>query len=138
MSATDVVQAFLRDRGLADEVVAAGAAGLITRWEQAARDLEREIYPFHVEDWLDELDGRQLLDELVAAVPDALGAALQARLAEADSRIKAATDVVAVCLWGDVLARRLRWKAEREWWYWRAPMRAAADFEGESGGSAAE
>ncbi len=138
MSAIDAVKTFLRDRGLADEVVEAGAGGLIERWEQAGRELEREVYPFHVEDWLDELDGRQLLWELQAAVPAALAGGLQARLHDADSRIMAATDIVPVCLWGEVLAKRLRWKSDHEWWYWRRPMRAAADFEGEVGGSAAE
>ena len=56
MSAHDDVTLFLRARGLADESVAAGAEGLVLRWEQAARDAEHERYPFGVEDWLDELD----------------------------------------------------------------------------------
>ena len=131
MSAADPVAAFLRDRGLANEVVDSGAAGLIDRWEQAARDLEHAVYPFHIEDWLDELDGRQLLDELTNAVPQALTPALSARLNEADVRMRAGTEIEAFCLWGDVLAKRLRWKADREWWYWRRPARIGDDFAGE-------
>lgn len=125
------VRRFLRDRGLADEVIAAGAAGLIERWEQAARDLERERYPFLIEDWLDELDGRQLVHEIGASIPGALNPALAARLAEADERVRAGTDTDSVCLWGDSLARRLGWEPAQQWWYWRRPSRVAGDFEGD-------
>ena len=58
MSAPDAVRVFLSERCLADEVVAGGAEGLVSRWEQAGREAEREHYPFGVEDWLNELDGR--------------------------------------------------------------------------------
>lgn len=127
---TDVVRAFLRDRGLADEVVEAGVEGLVARWEQAAREAERERYPFGVEDWLDELDGRQLLHELGAAVPAALGDGLAARLDEADARARAATELAPACMWGEALAKRMGWRAKREWWYWLRPRVVNDDFEG--------
>jgi hypothetical protein len=130
MSGPDAVQAFLAERGMADEVVAGGAEGLVDRWEQAGREAERERYPFGVEDWLNELDGRQLLHELQAAVPNALGASLVARLEEADQRVRAATEMAATCLWGDALAKRMGWKPAREWWYWRSPHAVERDFEG--------
>ena len=130
MTGPDPVLDFLRERGLASEVVAAGAEGLVARWEQAARDAEHDRYPFGIEDWLDELDGRQLLYELVTVVPAALGGALAARLAEADARVLAVTEEAGACLWGDVLARRMGWMPGREWWYWRAPRAVDEDFEG--------
>jgi hypothetical protein len=130
MSGPDAVKVFLAERGMADEVVAGGAEGLVDRWEQAAREAERERYPFGVEDWLNELDGRQLLHELQAAVPNALGASLLARLEEADQRVRAATEMAAACLWGDALAKRMGWTPAREWWYWRSPHAVERDFEG--------
>jgi hypothetical protein len=130
MSGPDV-RAFLRDRGLADEIVAEGAEGLVSRWEQAAREAERERYPFGVEDWLGDLDVRQLLHELAGEMPAALGGSLRARLEEADQRLRAATDEASACLWGDGLAKRMKWKAAREWWYWRAPRAVSEDFGGE-------
>jgi hypothetical protein len=130
MSTPDAVHVFLAERGLADEVVAGGAEGLVSRWEQAAREAERERYPFGVEDWLNELDGRQLLHELQAAVPGSLAGSLAARLDEADQRLRAATEVALGCLWGDALAKRMGWKPAREWWYWRSPHAVDVDFEG--------
>ncbi len=130
MAGDERVRAFLRDRGIADELVADGAEGFVSRWEQAARDAEHERYPFGVEDWLNELDGRQLLHELARAVPEALGAALLARLEEADARIEAATELAPACLWGASLAKRAGWSPAREWWYWRRPRAVNEDFEG--------
>lgn len=130
MTPADPVAAFLRDRGLADEIVSEGAEGLVARWEQAARDAERERYPFGIEDWLNELDGRQLLHELATRVPAALPAGLAARLAEADARLEAVTVTAGACLWGDSLAARMGWRAAHEWWYWRTPRAVVEDFEG--------
>ncbi len=128
MSAPDAVRVFLAERGLADVVVADGAEGLVSRWEQAGREAERERYPFGVEDWLNELDGRQLLHELQAAVPGSLTGSLAARLEEADQRLRAATEVADGCLWGDALAKRMDWRPAREWWYWRSPRAVNEDF----------
>jgi hypothetical protein len=130
MSPVDPVTAFLRERGLADEIVAEGGEGFVARWEQAARDAERERYPFGVEDWLNELDGRQLLHELASKVPGSVCAGLAARLAEADARVQAATVPAPACLWGDALARRMGWRPTHEWWYWRTPHAVVEDFEG--------
>ena len=131
MTSTDAVRAFMRERGLADELVAEGAEGMVARWEQAARDAEHERYPFGIEDWLNELDGRQLVRDLLVAVPDALGAALRARLDDADARVEAATEVAGACLWGDALAGRMGWRPASEWWYWRRPRAVDEDFEGD-------
>ena len=124
------VRAFLRDRGLADEIVADGLEGFVTRWEQAGREAERERYPFGIEDWLNELDGRQIVHELARSVPAAMGRPLAARLEEADSRVRAATQASPECLWGKALAKRLGWKPANEWWYWRRPHAVNEDFEG--------
>jgi len=130
MTTVDPARSFLRERGLADELVEAGVEGLVARWEQAAREAERERYPFGVEDWLNELDGRQLIADLAAAVPGALRGGLEARLDEADARLRAATVTAGECVWGGALAARMRWQPGEQWWYWRLPRVVDADFSG--------
>lgn len=130
MSTAEDVRVFLQSRGLADETIEAGAEGLVARWEQAARDAEHERYPFGIEDWLNELDGRQLIAELAASLKGALSSAQQARLADADARIEAVTEPTAECLWGARMAKRMNWSAKQQWWYWRRPRAVADDFEG--------
>ncbi|HTR96776.1 MAG TPA: hypothetical protein VMH61_02645 [Candidatus Acidoferrales bacterium] len=128
MTTGEAARVFLRERGLADEVVEAGTEGLIARWEQAARETERERYPFGIEDWLNELDGRQLIAELAAAVPGAVAGAQAARLDEADRRLRAATEMAGACVWGEALATRMRWQPATQWWYWRLPRVVDDDF----------
>ena len=130
MTPADAVRAFLRDRGAAEEVVAEGVDGMVARWEQAVREAEHERYPFGIEDWLNELDGRQLIHELAAAVPGALGPGATARLQEADARLHAVTELSSDCLWGDALADRMGWCVSTEWWYWRVPRAVDEDFAG--------
>ena len=130
MSTAEDVRVFLQSRGLADETIEAGVEGLVARWEQAARDAEHERYPFGVEDWLNELDGRQLVAELAASLKGSLSSAQQARLADADARIEAVTEPTAECLWGARMAKRMNWSAKQQWWYWRRPRAVADDFEG--------
>lgn len=130
MSENAEVREFLRGRGLADEIVAAGAEGLVEHWEQAARDAEHERYPFGVEDWLNELDGRQLIAELTLSVKNAFTASHMARVSEADARLDACTERVTECLWGAGMAKRMKWSPKGEWWYWRRPRAVADDFDG--------
>ncbi len=130
MSTSEDVRVFLQSRGLADETIEAGAAGLVARWEQAARDAEHERYPFGIEDWLNELDGRQLIAELDSSVKGALTSAQQARVRDADARVEAVTERTTECLWGERMAKRMRWSAKAHWWYWRRPRAVADDFEG--------
>ncbi len=130
MSTAEDVRVFLQSRGLADETIEAGVEGLVARWEQAARDAEHERYPFGVEDWLNELDGRQLVAELAASLKGSLSSAQQARLADADARIEAVTEETPECLWGERMAKRMKWTAKQQWWYWRRPRAVAEDFEG--------
>lgn len=132
MSTAEDVRVFLQSRGLADETIEAGAEGLVARWEQAARDAEHERYPFGIEDWLNELDGRQLIAELVATLKGALTSAQQARVKDADARVEAVTEPTTECLWGGRMATRMKWSAKSEWWYWRRPRAVADDFEGGS------
>ncbi|MFN8587240.1 MAG: hypothetical protein U0704_05505 [Candidatus Eisenbacteria bacterium] len=130
MSTAEDVRVFLQSRGLADETIEAGVEGLVARWEQAARDAELERYPFGIEDWLNELDGRQLLAELAASLKGAFTAAQEARVADADQRLEAATETTGECLWGARMAKRMGWSAKKQWWYWRRPRAVADDFEG--------
>lgn len=89
------------------------AAELVRRWERiAARPVALDD-----DDWLNDLDVRQLLHEHDPAelVP------YRERVRLADQRFRAATQRVDACLWGAANAERHGWTPRRNWWYWRAP-----------------
>lgn len=121
MSAHRDVQDWLRSRGCPDHVIEGGAEGLLLQWERVAASCSRP-YGGGLEDWLNDLDDRHLLFELVQELPEAFSESFDARLARADASLREATRVLPDCVWGDDLAVENGWSPEVEWWYWRAPL----------------
>ncbi|MBI1798143.1 MAG: hypothetical protein HYR73_00475 [Candidatus Eisenbacteria bacterium] len=120
--AAAAVRELLERRGCPSEVVAGGFEGLIAQWESVADALDRG-YPLDtLDDYLNDMDARQLIEDAMNAVPGAL-AALAARLATADRRVRAHLIPLATCLWGDRIAANRGWDADSEWWYFMRPAR---------------
>ena len=114
------VRAFLEAHGCDMAVVERGLDGLIGEWEAAADALEAG-YPLDtLDDYLNDMDARQLIHETLSAVPRA-AAAVAARLESADRRARAKLVPGGRCLWGDRIAERRGWEAAREWWYFMRP-----------------
>ena len=115
------VRDFLRRRGSAPHVVEGGLAGLLKGWERTAASVERG-YPLTLDDYLNDLDGRQIIAETLAALPDAMTTPQRERLAKADARLRAATRP-GPCLWGDANAQAHHWTSRTHWWYFRHPAK---------------
>jgi hypothetical protein len=88
-------------------------AELIERWERIA------AHPVALghDDWLNDLDVRQLLHDLRRRER----APYRARLQASDAAFKAFTRPVRTCLWGEANAERNGWTRRRNWWYYRIP-----------------
>lgn len=129
----ELVREFLRQHGASDIVVAAGVDGLIEAWSRTVQHVERG-YPFSLDDYLNDLDARQLLHEVLGAVPGAGTRTRAHRLGELDARLRNVTRKREDCLWGDAIADREAWSPDVEWWYWAVPKEPgedlAADLEG--------
>jgi hypothetical protein len=116
------VRAFLEARGCDAAVIERGLDGLIADWEEVAAAIDRG-YPLDtLDDYLNDMDTRQLIHDVVAAIPRA-AQAVAARLAAADRRAKARLEPRGTCLWGAPLAVSRGWSPEREWWYFMQPAR---------------
>jgi hypothetical protein len=116
----DEERRFLRTRRAPPHVVEGGLAGLIEAWERTAYDIEGE-YPLGMEDYLNDMDGRQLIDDLIVAVPASFSPELRDRLAEADRGAREGLMPADECLWGSAVAVREGWTPERNWWYFNLP-----------------
>lgn len=114
----DALRTFLRQRGVAPKVVEGGLEYLVAGWERTAAEAEQG-YELEIEDWLNDLDGRQLLFEARAHVGDGEWGSLADRLAAADAKFRAATVEVEECLWGEPEALVRGYTREVNWWYWR-------------------
>ena len=134
MSAGDRVRRFLAERGSPRHVVDGGLEGLLCGWEETVAAVAAG-YPLDtLDDYLNDLDGRQILGEALALAPRAEARRLRARLDAADARFRELVVPTARCLWGDRAADEHDWSVDRSWWYWSRPRRAGAGLDREIDG----
>jgi hypothetical protein len=129
----DPIRDYLRQRGAPHSVIVSGLRGLVDNWERVVAEVEAG-YDRPLDDYLNDLDARQLLANALELAPDEVRVAYQGRVMEADQRIRAVTRPSARCLWGQIVADEEGWKPERNWWYYLLPMapgpRLAAELAG--------
>lgn len=124
---SDAVQTYLAQRGCPDFVVEGGLKGLVASWEAFAAGLANG-YEHGLDEYLNDLDVRQILaDAWPKASPQQRGA-LAARLETADRRVRSATTIGEACLWGAKVAKRNRYDATTNWWYYAVPKKGSAEL----------
>jgi hypothetical protein len=119
----DPARDYLRERGCGEHVVEGGLEGLVENWEKTVHQVE-EGYSLTLDDYLNDLDGRQLIAEVLAVAGDQRRAAIEARLDRADEKMRSLTEPTAGCLWGEEVAEEEGWTAQENWWYFARPINA--------------
>jgi len=103
---------------------------MVDQWAAFVAGLA-EPYIFDLDNWLNDVDLRQLIHEAIPMFgADEVGEATR-NLDEADAAFLLATHEVRTCLWGSKTARREHWTATRNWWYFRAPRHSNAELDAE-------
>lgn len=120
----DAIRRMLRARGVADHVVQGGLEGLVAAWEHTAAAIEQG-YALTLDDYLNELDARQILEVVLRASPEPDGPLLD-RMRAADARVRAATVPSTRCVWGG--GGVPGWTERRNWWYFVIPRHPGADL----------
>ena len=123
----DPVRDFLRERGCGEHVIEGGLEGLVESWEKTVREVE-EGYSLTLDDYLNDLDARQLIAEALGVARDDQRAMINARLTRADDKMRSLTEPTEVCLWGDEIAHEERWTADENWWYFARPIKADSEL----------
>ena len=90
---------------------------LIERWEEIAR--HAATYDLTLDDWLNDLDLRDMISRRVADAQLREGNDLRSRLEAADGVFRAATRGAERSLWG----AEAKHDSTRQWWYFRYPSR---------------
>ena len=123
----DPVRDYLRETGCGEHVIEGGLPGLVENWEKTVRSVE-EGYSLTLDDYLNDLDARELIAEALLVAGDDQRAEIAARLSQADNRMRALTEPTEVCLWGEEIAEEEGWTAEGNWWYFARPINAGAEL----------
>jgi len=116
----DPVHTYLISRGCAPLVARRGLSGLLEHWASLVAAAERGR-DASLDEWLNDMDLRDILAGALAAATPRERAAAALRLAQADARFVALTEPSS-CLWGDEIARTNSWRPEWQWWYFRRPL----------------
>ena len=115
----DAIRTHLAEREAGSHVIDGGLDYLVRRWSRTASDVEARRETWVWEQWVNDLDTRELLQDLLDHVPDARSALRQ--IEEADARFLSAAIRTDECEWGEENAARRGWSPEKNWWYWRRP-----------------
>lgn len=132
MQGKDPVGEFLRKRGCPEHVVRGGLRGLAENWEEVVRSVE-EGYSLGLDDYLNDLDGRQLLEEALAVAPAQDKKTALQRVRRADAKMQTLVRPSGRCLWGDETARQEGWTARKNWWYFSIPVNPGEELLNELG-----
>jgi hypothetical protein len=115
----DAIRHYLEQRRVASHVIEGGLDYLVRDWERTATKVEAGNEVWLWEEWVNDLDAREILQDLLDHVPES-HQALQA-VEAADRRFAASSVPTDKCEWGDENAARHGWTREKNWWYWRKP-----------------
>jgi 5-formyltetrahydrofolate cyclo-ligase family len=115
----DPIRLHLARREFADHVIDGGIDYLVGKWERIASEVEGGSERWMWEEWLNDLDAREILQDLLDNVPESK-TAIDA-VEQADERFAASTIPTDECQWGARNAADEGWTPEKNWWYWRKP-----------------
>ena len=116
------VARYLTERGVSPGVRNTGLRGIVAKWD--AISLHAEHYDLTLDDWLNDLDLRDIIAGAISVAPGHERQAVQSILARADDRFRDATVES---------PRPLVAGANRvaQWWYLRYPAQPGAGMRGD-------
>lgn len=127
MATNDPVRDYLEERGCGDHVVKRGLQGLVENWESVVRSVE-DGYSLGLDDYLNDLDARQLIEEVLTVASTAQLNEFSPRIDQTDKVFKSLTEPIEHSLWGDEVAEEEAWTPENNWWYYARPIDADAEL----------
>src|SRR6266566_2563321 len=113
----DAVRAHLTRREALEHVIEGGLDYLVAEWTRIALAVEGRREEWMWEEWMNDLDTREMLQDLLDHVPESRVATRQ--IEEADARFLSAAIETDECEWGAGNAADEGWTPAKNWWYWR-------------------
>jgi hypothetical protein len=114
------VSRYCEQRGFSSNVRDGGFAYLLDRWTKIVDQIETG-YRGILYEYLNDMDARRIIDELATYATDDEWDEVEAVLPSLDERFHAATRPVEGCICGDHIATKYKYRADRDWWYFRVP-----------------
>jgi hypothetical protein len=126
----DLIREYLEQKGCAEHVVKGGLEGLIETWEVVVNEVAHG-YDLTLDDYLNDMDGRQLIEEVIPHASKASHKALIKKLHRLDAILKTLVEPRENSLWGNNSAQEHGWTREKHWWYFSQPKQPGPDLRAE-------
>ena len=104
---------------------------LIDQWAEFTAELERKDYTFDLDNWRNDVDVRELILEALPMFSREEMGEHALKLDLADKAFVAATHDFKKCVWGKGTAKKEKWTAQKNWWYFRTPLSSNGQLEDE-------
>jgi hypothetical protein len=117
---TDSARQYLRDHTYPRHVVDGGLEYLLSGWEIVCESVAHGEIQYQ-DDYLNDMDGRQILAELRPHLDVEQLREADERIARADALIRANLVATTICIWGEENAHKHGYVRERDWWYFHRP-----------------
>jgi hypothetical protein len=127
MKKKDPVRDFLEGKGCPEHILEGGLPGLVESWEQVVEEVSKR-YALTLDDYLNDLDGRQILHEVMEIAPKVAVDKIRDRVFRTDRKMRGLVEPAGKCLWGSEVAETEGWTPEKNWWYFSRPKKADEDF----------
>jgi hypothetical protein len=121
MPPPDPSQAYLKSRGCPPHIVTAGLTGLLDDWRNTIAGI-RAGYNLTLDDYLNDMDTRQLIEETLPHTTTRGHKQAIVRLYELDESVRPFLKSIDKCLWGAKAEAEHGWSPDHNWWYYSVPM----------------
>lgn len=118
-STADPVRAYLRSRGVSDDIVEGGLDSAIDRWDSISKTAKD--YDFTLDDWLNDMDLRDIIHGALSAATVAERESVASALKKADDRLRKSTEKTG-SIWGSAMQGDFAPDPVKGWWYFRRPL----------------
>jgi hypothetical protein len=115
------VREFCERRGFSRFVRDGGIDYLLRRWARIVAHVE-EGYDGMFEEYLNDMDARRIMSELLPVASDEERARAEAVIPSLDERFFKVTVTVDSCIWGAEAEANYGYRHDHDWWYYRLPI----------------
>jgi len=114
------IRQYCKQRGFSSRVCEGGLDYLVARWQKDVAEICAG-YSALFDEYLDDMDGRKIIAELLPLASDSERAQVAALLPTLDAQFFEATRPTDSCIWGEHNAAKYGFHPDQDWWYYRVP-----------------
>lgn len=123
----DAIREYLKNKGCAEHIVKGGLQGLVEMWETIVTEISHG-YDLTFDDYLGDMDTRQLLEEVKPLATTAAHKSLIRKLGRIDAIMRTLVESTQQALPGEHIAQERNWIPARHWWYFSKPKYLGPDL----------